>query len=161
MGLFGTNWKIQVEIIQAPVYRVGALLDFLRALGGQLQSSNDAVGAFDATVRKQAKWNGQKIVLQGALNDYFGLAANTIYITTNSVHPSIYCYNEAESVFIYCYNELEATKLYCWNEAEVSSPYSFTVAIPIGIYTAELARRVTSIVNLFKLAGTTFNVISV
>ena len=160
MGLFAANWKTQVEKIQAPVYRTGALLDFLRALGGQLQYSNDIFNTFDATVRKQSLWNGQKIVLQAALNDYFALAANTIRVNTNLTTALIFTYNEAESQTTFIFNEAEATKKYVYNEGEITNTVNFTVQIPIGIYTAEMIRRVSSITTLYKLAGVTFNTAS-
>lgn len=160
MGLFTTDWKIQVEKIQAPVYRVGALMDFLRGAASQLNVNGALLNTFDITVRKQAVWNGQKIVLQAALNDYFGLAANQIQVVTNLNVGASYIYRESELRPTYFYRESESTRRYFYRESEFTSGYNFTVRIPVGIYTAELNRRVIAVVNIYKVIGLTFNTVT-
>lgn len=157
MSLFQTDWNLQVVKILAPVLRVYALTipltDYLKGIiGGQLNYNGGLPNVWGL-------WQGQKIVLQAALNSFFGLSANTIYIgTQRSFVGNNYIYNKVENNPVYFFNKSEGKPLYIFNKAEIVTPfYPYTVFIPVGIYTAELNRRVIAFVKLYGLAGKLFN----
>ena len=157
MSLFQTDWNVQVVKILAPVMRIVALItpltDYLKGLiGGQLNYNGSLPNTWGL-------WQGQKIVLQAALNSYFGLAANQIYIGfARTIVNNVYIYNKVENHPVYFYNKSEGKPNYLFNKAEITTPvYSYTVFIPVGIYTAELNRRVIAFVKLYGLAGKLFN----
>ncbi len=156
MSLFQTDWNQQVVKILAPVFRVYALTipltDFLRGLiGGQLNYNGNLPNVWGL-------YQGQKIVLQAALNNYFSLVANTIYISTaRSFVASVYIYNKVENNPTFIYKASESRPVYFYNKAEIpSSNYAYTIYIPVGIYTAELNRRVIAFVKIYGLAGKLF-----
>jgi hypothetical protein len=136
------------------------LKDFLSAVLEPLQTNTDAMKEFETEYTKRAKFNGQKIVLQEALNDIFGVTvAPFILIELNeSIGFNSYFYNEAELSPVYFKNESENDPHYNFNAAEITSDYDFIVKIPSGIHTAELERRVRAEVNLYKLVGKTFDI---
>jgi hypothetical protein len=121
--------------------------DFLAALVKPLQTMTNSLLSFETQVRKRSKFNGQKMVLQAALNDIFAVAGPDYIIieTQTSIGVNAYLYNEDElSITRYSFNEGEGDTLYIFNEGEVvdSPVYDFIVKIPVAIYTAELERRV-------------------
>lgn len=133
------------------------LKDFLAALVKPLQTASDSLDDFETEYRKRARFNGQKIILQEALNDIFGVTG--IYIEHNQdIGENLYFYEEAELSPVYFYEESENDPVYFFEPSEVTMDYDFTVFIPTGIHTAELERRVRAEVNLYKIAGTTFNI---
>lgn len=157
MSLFQTDWNVQVVKILAPVMRVYALTipltDYLKGLvGGQLNYNG-------ALPNVWGLWQGQKIILQAALNSFFSLAANQIYISFARTYVNYtYVFNKVETHPVYFYNKSEGKPNYIFNKSEITLPVvSYTVFIPVGIYTAELNRRVIAFVNIYGLAGKNFN----
>lgn len=162
MGLFQTNWRTQVTNLLPPVLRYTSLIDFITSLVHPLQTDIDANASFDTAVRIQAKINSQVILLRYYLNYYMGVSSSPLIlvVTNSSTAYRTYLYNDAESLPVYFYNELELQPNYLYNEAEPISPYDFTIQIPSGIYSSQVVNQVTALVNIFKLTGKKFNVIS-
>lgn len=157
MGFFATDFKIQVCKILAPALRSTTVQDFLRGTtGGALNVSAALWNTFDANIRAQASANGQKIVLQNTLNTLLSVAG--IYIVTNqSLVSYIYFYEPAEGIPDYFYEVSENDPEYFFELSEVPAIYNYTIFIPVGVYTAELNRRVIAYTKLFALAGKLFN----
>lgn len=163
MGLFQTTWRTQVEKLLPPELRSGSVIDFLTSLVHPLQVTMDANEAFDFDIRLRAKFNGRKMILQAALNTIFAQPANTIIVETQfaNIAYNNYIYNESEGITIFTYGEAESSNtMYTFNESEPISTFDFLVKVPIGIYTAELDRRIRAEVKLYKLAGKTFDVVT-
>jgi hypothetical protein len=136
-----------------------ALKDFISSLVEPLQNSSNSLDNFDTEYRKRAKFNGQKIVLQAALNDIFGVVAPPWIIVENnaSAGQNTYFYEPSESSPVYFYEPLENDPVYFYEPGELLNPeYDFKVKIPVGIHTAELERRVRAEVNTYKVVGTRF-----
>lgn len=135
------------------------LRKFLTGLLASLQTVTNGLKTFETQELKRSRWNGQKMVLQEALNDLFGItSAPFILIETNQdLGQNTYFYEPIEDVDVFFSEVSENDPIYFFEGAEVGgSDYDFKVLIPAGIYTTELARRVSAQTYLYKLAGPKF-----
>lgn len=136
-----------------------SLKEFLAALLFPLQSLTTSMDSFDTLIKKTAKFNGQKMVLEAALNDLFSITTDPKIKVENAFADGdqIYFYNNPEITKQYFFNDAELDPLYLYNSAELTlQTYDFIVLIPTSLHTAELERRVQSETTLIKLAGTRF-----
>ena len=135
------------------------LKDFLAAIVSPLQTNTNSLKTFETEQTKRAKWNGQKIVLQAALNDIFGItSAPYIIIETNpDIGDNTEFYEPSELSPVYFSEPSENDPAYFFESSELSiNDFDFTVRIPVGIWTTELERQVKAQTNLYKLAGKIF-----
>lgn len=162
MGLFQTNWRTQVTNLLPPVLRSTSFIDYLASLVHPLQTDIDANASWEASIRLQAQINSQVILLRYYLNYFFNVTSSPLILVVTSQNNTLrtYFYNESEGLDLYVHNESESDPLYLYNESESIDSYDFTVKIPSGIYTAQIAQQATALVKIFKLTGKTFNVIS-
>jgi hypothetical protein len=136
--------------------------DYLSSLAYPLQQKADEQETYYNTLLSFSKRNGQKMIMQRALNEIFGQAANYIYIIWGDrVDTSAYTFNNAEADSMWVSNSAENAPRYVIgiNEPD-ASPIDFSVCVPNAIYTAELVRRIKYEVNRIKLAGMRFEVIN-
>ena len=138
------------------------LSDFLSALLSPLQTSTDSLKTFETLVNKEAVWNGRKMVLQAALNDLFGItvAPFIIIVPNQNLTGNLYFSEPSELTPVYFGEVSENDPVYFGEPSEITSDFDFTVKIPVGIATPEVQRRVKAYVNLYKLAGPSFNIIT-
>lgn len=137
------------------------LKDFLAALVKPLQTNTDLLDDFEAEQTKRATWNGQKIVLEAALNDIFGVTvAPFIYIEMNrDITTNVFFYQPSEAIPVYFSQPSENDPVYLSQPSELSAiDYDFTVFIPTGIHTAELERQLIAQTKLYKIVGPSFDV---
>lgn len=134
------------------------LKDFLASLVKPLQTNSESLDDFETEYKKRAKFNGQKIVLQEALNDIFEVTSAPYIIveTSQEIGDILYFYEPSELSPVYFSEPSELDPVYVFEASEITEGYDFKVKIPSGIYTAELNRRVTAETNLYKLAGKKF-----
>lgn len=162
MSLFVINWRNVVINLLPSFLRSKSLVDFITALLEGLKIKSSEWLSFDLDVRKRAKFNSQIVVLRAALNDIFDVTSSPFILveTTLSTGQIVYFYNESEAITpTHFHNDIESKPVYFYNSSEVSTnTTAFVVKIPIGIYTAELERRVKSEVNTYKLSGLTFSI---
>jgi len=138
------------------------MIDWCHSLIWSLQVVMASNASWEEEIRRRALYNGGKMVLQDALNTIFGLTPNEIIVETQSeVAYKTFTYNESENIPIYSYNESESSPpIYLFNDSEAVDDFDFLVLVPVGIYTAELDRRIRAEVNLYKTAGKSFDVIT-
>ena len=160
MSFFTTIWRTQVTRLLPPELRSTSLIDWITSLVEPLQTVLSDDISYEEETRRRALYNGQKLVLQDALNVIFGQAPNDIYIETQQgLTLAVFAYNEDEGIDLFSYNESEGNPpIYLFNEDESVDAYDFIVYVPVGIYTAELDRRIRAEVNLYKIAGKTFGI---
>jgi hypothetical protein len=156
MGLFNITWRTQVTRLLPSFKRIENFIDFLTSLVKPLDTKATEWVTIDADFRKRAKFNGQHLVLAEGLNNIFGVTGIRVE-TVSSVGIINYTYNDSEGVDPwYVYNNTENQIFnYFYNSSEIVD-HDFVVLIPVGIYTAELDRRITEEVKTYKLAGKTF-----
>jgi hypothetical protein len=152
------EWRKQVINLLPPVVRGGNVVDFVSSLLVGLQTKGDEMDAQEDIWLKTATFNGQKMVLQAALNDLMVLTG--IYIEINSSpNENVFLYEAVEILPVYLYDSTEATPVYFFDESEVlANDYDFIIYIPILDHTAEVERRVKNYANLYKTAGTQFKI---
>lgn len=160
MSLFNINWKNQVTNILPPDVRSDQMINFVTALLKPLAQDSIEMTAFDLDQRTRVKFNGQKIVLQAALNYLYGVVTEPpIYIlTTTGTGATAYVNNLSEADPGYVYNASETTPGYVYNKSEAQTAIDFVVYVPASIYSAELERRITASVQLIKVGGVDFEV---
>lgn len=136
-----------------------ALRDFITSLLAPSQTRTDELDTFYSDLLTRSKYNARKMVMQRALNQIFGLAANSIRIVTDtSAATLLYFYQPAELVNVFFYQPSENNPVFFTQAGEIApGATDFVVLIPIGIYTAELDRRVKAEVSKLNLAGKTFS----
>jgi len=159
MSLFNINWRTQVTNLLLNDMRISNLIDFITALLEPLATKATEWLSFDVEIRKRAKFNAQIVVLAAALNELYGVAIAPFILieTVSTTGATTYFYNSTEGINpVYLYNQSESETVYMYNQSEVNNDYEFVVKIPVGIYTAELERRIINEVNIYKLAGTRF-----
>lgn len=133
--------------------------NYISALLKPLQTNTDSLKTFEAENTKRSKFNGQKIVLQAALNNIFGITiAPFIIVEINRATGSnIHFFESAELSPVYFSEPAESDPVYFYEGSELTAgEYEFKILIPVGIHTAELERRVKAETNLYKLAGAAF-----
>jgi hypothetical protein len=140
--------------------RSTSFIDLITSLLAGLKTNSDSFAAFEATTLNAAKYNGQKIVLQYALNQLFFVLSPPFIIveTIDSSLGDVYVFAESDSRTSYSFAQADTPKTYSvwgFNEADISS-VDFVVKIPSGIYSTELDRQIKAQVNIYKVAGTTF-----
>lgn len=163
MSLLSTiNWSNVITRIFPPEMRSVSLKAFMISLMYPLQNTVTDNLVFEDEIRRRARYNSQKIVLQDALNVIFTLTANTIVVEgSQNLSYNNYIYNESEGLTLFSFNETESNSpLFCFNESETVDPFDFLIKVPIGIYTSELDRRIRAEVKTYKLAGKSFNVVT-
>lgn len=146
-----------IDILTTPTGT--ALKDFISALVKGLQTNGLSMKAFETSEKKRAKFNGQKIVLQAALNDIFSItSAPYIIIETNQqIGNNIYLFESSELAPVYTNELSENDPTYIFESSELFTvDFDFKILIPVGIYTTELQRQVSAQATLYKLAGTRF-----
>jgi hypothetical protein len=136
-----------------------SLKDYISALLKPLQTNTDSLKTFETENKKRAKFNGQKIVLQEALNNIFGVSVAPFILV--EINPGIggntYFFEPAELQSVYFSEASELAPINMYEASELTSvEYDFKVRIPVGIHSAELERRVRAETTLYKLAGTKF-----
>jgi len=133
--------------------------DFLSALVKPLQTNTDKIKAFETLQNKHLKWNGQKIVLQAALNDLFGITASPFIIVemNQSIASNDFFFEESELSPVYFSEPIENDGVFFNEPGELSAEdYDFKILIPTGIYTAELDRQVRAQTMIYKISGPKF-----
>lgn len=132
--------------------------NFISSLIQGLQFNSNNLDVIYSDLLTRSLYNGQKVVMQKALNEIFGLAVNTIYIVTDrNPNGTVYFYEPSELVPDYFFEVSENNPEYFSEPGEVTvSGFDFVVLIPVGIWTTELNRRVKAEVTKIKLIGKTF-----
>lgn len=135
------------------------LKDFISGLAQPLQYQSGIMDSFYIDLLARSQYNGQKMVMQKALNEIFatGYGAHEIIVQlNNSLTDYLYFFEASETSPEYFFESAEATPVYFFEPSETPPAASFTIKIPVADYTAELDRRIKAEVNGMKLTGKTF-----
>lgn len=137
---------------------------WLTALAKPLfQTRDDLFVTFRAEAIELARYGCGTLVLQALLNKAMNTGNTTDIFIINSdrfIQPT-YVFNEDEGYEgLWVYNESEGkTPVYVYNETEFAQTSDFIVYVPSAIYNSSLT-RIKGLVDLYKIAGPNYSIIS-
>lgn len=159
------RFRDQVIMITPPHLRSVTMIDFGSSLVKPLDEIMDIDWDYIYDQYVKGHLTGQKMVMQEGLNFLFdipvGSRSNIRVETIRGEGGTTYVHNEIELLETFVYNEAEGTTTYVYNEAEDQSGiYDFIVKIPTVRATAENLDKLARQVDLIKLTGTTYEIIT-
>lgn len=162
MSFLDIDFREQVKMLLPPIMRSETLIDFLSSLTAPLTSlASDTKPYYDEQLLI-AQTTSQKMVMQQALNDLFGITASPfIYIVFNrDIEVTSFVFPEGEGIVLYVWPDGDDLVTYVLTEAEAAAltGVNFTVYIPNALGT-EGEDRIIEIVNNLKVPGTKFTTV--
>ena len=157
------RFRDQVIMITPPHIRSVTLINFLASLVKPLDDvmSLDWNYIYDQYIKGHL--TGQKIVMQEGLNTLFRITTSP-YILVETLRGSggiTYMYNEVELGETFMFNEAEGTTTYMFNQTEdQAGVYDFIVKMPTIYATTEGLAKLDSQVEILKLTGRTYEIIT-
>lgn len=160
MSLFDTTFRKQITEYLPPVIRGESLVDYIYSLVVPAETSLNGESAGQADLDVLLRYNGQKIVMQAALNTILGVTGIIVETQRTFNGVAAVMYNEDE--------ELETAQVWqegyetmiTINESEETNNANILIKIPVGIYTADLDAEADYYVNILKATGTTHEIIT-
>ncbi len=125
------------------------LLALIEAMAAPLKPTIDGMPAYATAMLRQARWNGQRAIMEAAVNEVFPQGGGLILIETVSIaiaRPATYFLHEAQP------------PLHIYAVAELLSYVDFQVLVPTG--TVVDFDAITQFINRLKIAGKRFEVIN-
>lgn len=118
---------------------------------------------FRAEAIENARYGCGTMIMQSILNKALNTGNKTsIYIVNSDqfIQPT-FVFNETEGYDpLYVFNQSENQEpLYVYNEAEFAQSSDFIVYVPVSIYNTNLT-RIKGLVDLYKIAGPNYSIIS-
>lgn len=163
MSLFGTNIRTQIQNYLPPEVRGSSWIDLLYSLLYPLHELLQSNVNFESDVLMRLKYNGQKIKLQAALNEIFGITiAPFIYIETRRtfIGTSALILDESEvgETSIVTDETEPGTMLVIDESEETIQDFDFIVYVPLSIAVGDVLDQVRAEVQVYKIAGVNFDV---
>ncbi|MCP4502067.1 MAG: hypothetical protein GY822_19085 [Deltaproteobacteria bacterium] len=126
--------------------------------------NNSFFGVYLVDVRNRSKRTGQKIVLEGTLNELFN-PGNSRKISIDNSGDDLansYFYNESEGYPAqFLYNESEGEQpFYLYNESEYQGLGDFVVFVPTEVLNTFSLAQISAEVDKYRPAGTKFSIIT-
>lgn len=152
------NWDINKwvkTILPAPI-RKQRLTDYVVSAFAPLVFLYNEFMAHRAYLLKKIKFNGQVIVLENLLNDYFDTLLRRIrIITIEDLLRKKYIGQvvEAKPLWIAQPSENQPQYIGQWIEYQNNGGFDFIVEVPMGIYSPAQLIQIKKMTNLYKLAG--------
>ena len=142
--------------------RLAIHLAWLQVFVTPLNTLNNAIfGVYYPDVKSRAKRTGQKILLEYTLNAVFNqFGLNQISIDNSGDDLStVYFYNYSEGYpNHFFYNESEAEEpFYFYNSTEFYGTGDFVVMVPTAVFSNYSQGQITSEVDKYRPAGTSFS----
>ena len=150
-----------IATVPLPLASAVQLIALIEAMAAPLATIISGFPAYAASMARQARWNGQRAILEQALNETFPAGGGLILVETVSVTlqrtHSFFLSELQQNLFVY--NAAEAQPpLYLYTMAELLGQYDFQVKVPTGsVVDFDSIRR---FVDRFKIAGKRFEVIN-
>ena len=165
MSIYTLDYNVYINEFLPPDKRGTVQKAWLGALAAPIITlHSDIFTTYYPDVIGRAKQNGQKIIMEDALNSTFGVAGPSfIYIdnTGDDVGPKIF-FNEGEGYpGVTLYNESEGeTPFYFVNEPETVKNNDFIVYVPAAVLASVGAPKIAAEVDRLRPYSTTYQIIS-
>ena len=158
------DFRRQVIMLLPPILRSISVVDWLSSLVKPLDTVMDDDWDYIYSQYIKGHLTGQKMVMQEGLNFLFGITISPFIIveTSKNEGTTLYAFNEAEGTTSYIYNEAEGTTVYVLNESEAVQPggTDFIVKMPTVYASPENVNRLIQQVDILKVVGTTYQIIT-
>lgn len=145
-----------------PMLRSTTLVDWLSSLVHPLDEVMDLDWDYIYDQYIKGHLTGQKMVMQAGLNALFRIEIAP-FILVETVREDIgttYMYNKGELFKTYMYNKAEASTEYMTNKTEGGGEFDFIVKLPNIYASDENKAKLEQQVNIIKLTGKTFDIIT-
>jgi len=175
MSIYTATWWLQAKRLIPFKMRKAIHIAWMKVIMSPLQIFHDYIfDVYYPDVIFKTKTNAQIILFEYWLNTYFSTVFrqppwgaptapphSDIWIEDNySLLDFNFWYRIDEGYPAqYLYNVAEATPYYFYNESEYMVVYDFTVWVPATLYATSLI-QIEAQLDYFKLAGTTYQIIS-
>lgn len=150
-----------IELLPLRMHGAFRLVAMIEALCAPLKATVDGLPLEAATMLRQARWNGQRAIMQAAINEVFPDGLGLILVETSTVALARFViWHDAEGQppqYIWFDSEGEPPR-YVYTMAELSLNVDFTVKVPTGAAVDFDALR--RFVLRLKLAGKRFEIIN-
>ena len=162
MSLFSVSFRKQIKDFLAPVLRGEYLIDLFYYHLKPLQTAINTNVDFEEEQERRAKYNGQKIVLQTALNEIMSVtSAPFILVETRQSFLGIapVFYNVFEpSITAVIGNVGENTIAVLNNSEETAYIEDVVVKIPVSLSTTNFDANVKAEFLKYKVTGVTYRI---
>jgi len=163
MSLFGTNFRTQVFNYLPPVLRETSFVSYLYSLVSPVESKINSDVAFEAKIRDESRYNGQKILMQAGLNEIFGIAISPFILveTNRSVVGAGLIVDESELIDpALIMDEGEGLDTFLVLDESEDSGFSerLRVKIPVSLSTPDFDNRVEAEMLRLKSVGVTYTI---
>lgn len=157
------RFRDQVIMITPPQLRSVTVIDFGASLVKPLDDVMDIDWDYIYDQYIKGHLTGQKMVMQAGLNSLFRVTQSPFIIieTVRGQGGTTYMFNEGELQQTYMFNEVETEKTYMFNEAEdQGTTYDFIVKMPTIYASAENLDKLARQVDILKVTGRTYQIIT-
>lgn len=128
--LFDFDPYVLVRQLCPPVLRSDLLQGFIRSLSAPVRVLCVMLRSFRGDIKESMTTTSHVIVLEGALNDAFGLQDRQIYLTTMMDLGEVYLYRSGEGKVVYMHALDESKPLMMLMRDGAPPGASFTVHVP-------------------------------
>lgn len=128
---------------------------WLEALLAPMVTLNAEFVDYRARVLREMQYNGQTIILENMLNDFFDVDSRGIWIeTVEAVDSQVYIAQPEENAPTYIGQQEEDELVYIGQQSEsYALAYDFIVHVPDGILTAQEEVQLKALTRKYKLAS--------
>lgn len=163
MSLFNTDFGNQVLNWLPPVVRGASHVQWLYSLIWPVQTKIDSDTPFTETTLDDIRYNGQKMVMQGGINEKFGIVAVPFILietrqTFNGLPALVLDEIEVGETSIVADQTEGVTMLIIDDTEETAFVEDFKVKIPLFYHSATFEAQVDEEVKKYKVAGTTYTI---
>lgn len=149
-------WVLQC--LPPPLRGAALLPNILKAATTTLQRDGGALGPYSEKLLREARYTGQRLVMEAALNELLPDALGAITVETLEPNDQIYIYEAAEAEaapFVYEAVEAEPAPFIYYMVEGLASVH-FEVTVPLTSGYAET--HIQTFVNRLRQAGKTFTI---
>lgn len=152
---YKVDWDRLILLLLPTFLRKPVLFGYLKALVLPIESLHYVWEQTRAANLKKLSYNGQRCYLRGALNDKFDPYDRQITIDETAQLDQDYLYTQAENLDVYL-----GTMYLEQDFNYVSGTADFLVNVPAAIFNEKI-NEITALVDFYKLAGKSYQLVSI
>lgn len=164
--IYEINFRNLINLVTPPFLRKRKFIDWLFVLLSPIEAINISFNKFRRQSIYKVTHNGQVYSLNAVLNDSYDPSERRIRIQDSILKESTYVYPEDDKKEVWIYPEASNRPVYIYDEAAFKDiNFDFLVLMPLELRPANaedlelILIQIRSLVNYYKLASKTFNII--